>query len=304
MKRIVAVLSLILVLVMAFAPMAFASGLEIEGINPADGKKGLQVSNMCIKVKFSEDVSDPENDEINKTKIAIYKGDEKQELTYQVAHSDKKTNELWYVVDGTLESNTEYTVVIDKGVVANSKNTLGEKYTSTFNTRNTKNDSTLSLLLMVAMMVIMVFATSKAAKKSAAANDPRLIERQREEALNPYKIAKEKNISIDEAKAYVAKEKEKYRKEQEKIAAEKARKEAERAAEIEAMERKIEAELAAQRDESVFRVKAPASITKSGREVPKAISKAKKKRQEAKLAKERAAQAAREANSKGKKSKK
>jgi len=150
----------------------------------------------------------------------------------------------------------------------------------------------------------MFVATTKATKKAAEKNDPKLVEKQREEALNPYKIAKDKNISLEEAKAYVAKEKEKQKKEQQRIEAERAKREAERAAEVEAMEKKIEAELAAQHDEYVFKVKAPASITRTGREVPKSVTKYKKKAADAKAAKERALQAAREANSKGKKSKK
>lgn len=305
MKRKLAVLSLVLVIAMMAAPMAFAGGLEVTGITPKDGKTGLQVTNLAVKVKFNSEVSSPDNDKTNETKLQILDAEGKPvDVSYTVAHSDKHTDELWYIVDGTIDPNSEYTVKLAPGVVANNGNTLANEYTSTFKTRNTKTDSTISLLLMIAMMALMFISTSKATKAAAADSDPRAVEKKREEALNPYKIAKEKNISLDEAKAYVAKEKEKYRKEQEKIAAEIAKKEAARQAEIEALEKQIEAELANQRDEYVFRVKERASITKSGREVPKAVIKLKKKRAEQKLAKERAAEAARQANAKGRKAKK
>ena len=305
MKRILAILSLVLVIAMMAAPLAFAGGLEVTSISPKNGKTGLQITNLAIKVKFNQEVSNPDNDKTNETKLQIVDSEGKPiDVKYIVAHSDKHTDELWYIVDGTIASNSEYTVKLAPGVVANNGDTLAEGFTSSFKTRNTKTDSTISMLLMVAMMAVMFIATGRAAKKAAADADPKVIEKKREEAFNPYKIAKEKNISLDEAKAYVAKEKEKIRKEQEKIEAEIAKKEAARQAEIDALEKQIEEEMANQRKEYIFRVKEKASITKSGREVPKAVIKLKKKRVDQKIAKEKAAEAARQANAKGRKSKK
>lgn len=305
MKRKLAILSIVLVIAMMVAPVAFAGGLEVTDITPRDGKTGLQITNLAVKVKFNEEVSSVDNDKTNETKLQILDAEGKAvDVKYTVAHSDKHTDELWYIIDGTIESNSEYTIKLSKGVVANSGNTLASDFTSTFKTRNTKTDSTISMILMCGMMAIMFIATSKATKKAAADADPRAIEKKKEEALNPYKIAKDKNISLDEAKAYVAKEKEKLKKEQEKIEAEIAKKEAARQAEIDALEKQIEEEIANQRSEYIYKVKDKASITKSGREVPKAVTKLKKKRTEQKLAKERAAEAARMANAKGRKAKK
>lgn len=305
MKRILAILSLALVLALAAAPLAFATGLEITGITPKDGKTGLQVGNLAIKLQFNEDMSDPAHDAANTDKVKILDAEGKEvDVKYTIAHSDKRTNELWYIVEGTLESNTEYTIKVAEGIIASNGDTLGSGQTTTFKTRNTKTDSTISLVMMVGMMAVMFFATSKATKKAMQDNDPREIEKKKEEALNPYKIAKEKNISLDEAKAYVAKEKEKAKKEQEKAAAERKKKEAARKAEMEALEKQIEEELAAQKDEFLFHVKERASITKTGREVPKAVVKIRKKRAAQKIAKAKAEEAARQANAKGRKAKK
>ena len=71
MKKLLATLSIVLALAMAFAPMAFASGLEITGISPKPNQKGLQVTNMAVKVTFNEDVSDTANDSTNQTKLII-----------------------------------------------------------------------------------------------------------------------------------------------------------------------------------------------------------------------------------------
>jgi len=305
MKKFIAALALVMVIVLSLAPMAFAAGLEIEGITPKDGKTGLQINNLAIKVKFNEEVSNPANDAANVGKISILDEEgNKVDVSYVIAHSEKATDELWYIVEGNLASNTKYTVKLDKGIVANSGNALASEYTSTFNTRNTKIDSTISMVIMVGMMVVMFLATSKATKKAAANADPKAIEKAREDALNPYKIAKEKDISLEEAKAIVAKEKEKIKKEQDKIEAERQKREAAKQAEIEALEKQIEEEIAAQRAEYVFKVKEPASIKRSGREVPKAVIKIKKKRAEEKAAKKKAEEAARQERSKGKKSKK
>ncbi len=306
MKRFAAVLIFVLVLAMAFAPAAFASGLEITGITPSDGKTGLQTNNLAIKVKFSEDMTSTANDEANAELVKITsETDTDLEYSFQVAHSDKYPNELWFIMTGVMDSDTEYKVTIKSGVTATSGAKLTSDYTSTFKTRNTKTDSYVSIAMMIGMMVFMFFATSKAAKKNVQAQaDPKLVEKQRAESLNPYKIAKEKNISVEEAQEYVAKEKAKLQKEQERLEAERAKREAARQAEIEAMEKKIEDRLAAQRSEYLYRVKGPKSITLTGREVPKAVIKAKKKSAQAKAARLKAEADAREANSRGRKSKK
>jgi len=314
MKKLLATLSIVLALAMAFAPMSFASGLEITGISPKPDQKGLQITNMAVKVQFNEDVSNTANDAVNQTKFVLKsEKDAEGKITeysfaagnVKLVHSDKYPNELWYILDATILSDSEYTIEIADGIVATSGHTLSQKYTSNFKTRNTKTDSYVSVAMMVGMMAIMVIATSKAAKKTAAGQEEqKMLAKKREESLNPYKLAKEKNISLEEAKAYVEKEKAKIAKEKEKAEAEAKKKEFERQAELDALEAKIEAELAAKKQEYVYHVQGPKSITLSGREVPKAVLKEKKKNAEVKEAKERALAQQREENNKGRKSKK
>lgn len=306
MKRFATVLIFVLVFTMALAPAAFASGLEVIGITPSDGKTGLQTSNLAIKVKFSENMASTANDESNAKLIKITsESDTDLEYSFQVAHSDKYPNELWFIMTGVMDSDTEYKVTIQSGVTATSGAKLASDYTSTFRTRNTKTDSYISIAMMVGMMAFMFLATSRAAKKTGQEQaDTRPAEKQRAESLNPYKIAKEKNISVEEAQEYVAREKAKIQREQERAEAERAKKEAARQAEIEAMEKKIEEQLAAQRSEYLYRVKGPKSITLTGREVPKAVIKAKRKSAQAKAARLKEEADAREANARGRKSKK
>ena len=56
-KRFPALLMAVLI-VLASASLAFASGLEIVDISPADGSKGYQPANMAVKIHFSEDMMD------------------------------------------------------------------------------------------------------------------------------------------------------------------------------------------------------------------------------------------------------
>lgn len=314
MKKKNVCLGIVLALILAATSMAFAGSLEITGITPKDGQKGLQTTNMAVKVKFNEDVSSEANDSTNLSRFKLL-GTVKDENgavseysaakgNVKLVHSDKYPNELWYVLEGAVSPNEEFQIVVEDGIVASNGDKLNSGFTSTFKTRNTKTDGLISIVMMFGMMLIMVIATSRAQKKANEANDPKVIAKKKEEALNPYKLAKEKNISLDEAKAIVEKEKAKQKKEQEKLEAEAAKKEAAKQAEIDALEAKIEAELEAQRSEFLYHVKGPKSITLSGREVPKAVSKEKKRVAELKLAKQKAAEAQREANSKGKKSKK
>lgn len=314
MKKLLATLSIVLAIVMACAPMAFASGLEITGITPKPGQKGLQITNMAVKVTFNEDVSDVVNDTVNQTKLVVKSAPDAEgkvsEYSFaagnvKLVHSDKKPNELWYILDGTLNANSEYTIEVQEGIKASSGSELKNTNTYNFKTRNTKTDSWISVAMMLGMMAIMVFATSKAAKKTTQGQEEqRVAEKKRIENLNPYKIAKEKNISLEEAKAYVEKEKAKYEKEMQKAEAEARRKEAERQAALDELEAKVEAELEAKRKESFYRVKGPKSITTTGRAVPKAVIREKKRNEEAKITNAKLREAEREANNKGRKSKK
>ena len=85
-----------------------------------------------------------------------------------------------------------------------------------------------------------------------------------------------------------------------KANAEKAKAEAVRQVELEAAQARIEAELAAAHDASVYKVKGPRSVKAAGGTIPRSVRNRTKAREEA----ERAAEKQRAQNAKGKKSKK
>ena len=299
MKRITAILAAAIMIVALCAAPAFAAGLEITGVTPKDGTKGRQPANMAIKLKFSEDMTGTEiTDSNNKNKITITDAEGKT-FDFTIAHNAKYPNELWLVINDTLAADAEYTVKISAGIVSTAGNTTTQELTTSFKTRNTKTDNTISTVMLFAMMGLMFFMTTRDAKKQMANNDANIALAEAKK-LNPYKIAKQKKISLEEAQAYCDKERAKAQKAVDKQNAERAKAEAAKQAELDAAQARIEAELEAARRATVYSVKRPASVKAHGGTIPKAVKNRKKAKEEA----AKAAEKRRAENAKGKKSKK
>ena len=283
MKKTARILSLILLLVMLSAQLSFASGLEVVNISPKDGEKGKQVSNMAIKVTFSENMIDPAAIADNESKFKIT-DPEGNEQPFQIVFSEEKyPDQLWLILEGELAQDTEYTFEIMPGIKAKSGNVLESGSKTTFRTRNTGRDSKISMLLMLAMMFVMFYASSRAAKKSAEEENG--VESKQ---YNPYKMAKEKGISVNEAKAIIAKDKEKEAKKAAKLAEQKRAKEEAMAAEVAAAQKRLEEEYEAARHANNYQVKGPRSIKAAGFKVPRSVVKKNKAKREAAKAAEKA----------------
>ncbi len=298
MKKLAALFA-VLVIVLACAGSVFASGLNITNISPKDGATGRQPSNMAIKVRFSENMNGGDAlDAANKEKIKIT-DPEGNVLDFVIAHHDRYQNELWLVITSELQPITSYTVTIQPGIVSPAGNMTSDAKTVTFTTRNVKTDGTISMVLMIVMFGAMFFFGQRETKKQMAATDVNFALAEAKK-LNPYKIAKQKGISLEEAQAYCEKERAKAQKAVDKANAEKAKAEAAKRAELEAAQARIEAELAAAHDASVYKVKSPRSVKEAGGTIPRSVRNRAKAREEA----ERAAEKQRAQNAKGKKSKK
>ncbi|MBO4819759.1 MAG: Ig-like domain-containing protein [Firmicutes bacterium] len=282
MKRRAVLTAIILIIAVLSANIAFAENtiliapapsgtLQIVKTVPDNGEEGKQVTNMAVKIVFDEDVSASANDAANANCITIKDPDGKS-YPFTIAHHPKSPNEIWCILEGDLVADTEYTVTVSAGVKATSGNTLSSPYTFTFKTRNTKTDTTISMVLTFAMMGIMIFATTRAQNKkreedTAKGKGAAALEKQTQ--TDPYRLAKERGISVEEAQAVIAKEKEKIDKKnasgvkaREKYEADKAAKEAE-----------IERRLKEIHDASVYKVKAKGSLVEHGGTLPKAVLK-------------------------------
>ena len=298
MKRLAAIIAA-LALILASAVFVSADTLSIEKITPKDGATGKQPSNMAIKIRFSEDMNGGEDlDAVNSDKITIMDS-EGEPIDYVIAHHDRYPNELWCVITGELQQNSEYKVEIQPGIRSASGSATSEGKTVTFKTRNVKTDGIISTVLMFAMFGLMFFFSQRDNKKKMAETDVNMA-LEAAKKLNPYKIAKQKNISLEEATAYCEKEKAKAQKAVDKANAEKAKAAAAKEAEMAAAQARIEAEMAAAHDASVFKVKGPRSVKEAGGKLPRSVrNRAKAKEEAAKAAEKQRAQ-----NAKGKKSKK
>ena len=290
-KRMAAVLALMMVLLMAFSTVAYGAGLELTKITPNDGEDGKQVSNMAIKMTFSAEMASEENVKANAKNFVITSAEGKKVAFNAVFDAEKYPNDIWLILSEDLESDTEYTVTIKSGLTSVDGQTLDKDITSTFYTRNTKTDSNISMLMTFGMMGIMFYATSKMTKK--ATEDQKKEEGDPEMELNPYKIAKDKNISVQEAVAVVEKEKAKMAKAAKK-------KEKKVVVEEESYDDTPTFDYDEDLGANTYRVKERASMKATGRHIPKSVArKIKAKKEEERLAEER-----RKANSAGKKKKK
>lgn len=278
MKKRLALIATVLVLSMLFTSIAFADGtpiaettakageLVVVGSVPKDGDSGKQISNMAVKIQFSEYITDEKNDAANEKLITIENA-EGEKLDFQIVHHSKHQDELWLIIKQDLVSDTVYTVHLEPGIVGDSGNATKTTYETSFKTRNTKTDGLISTVLMVGMMVVMVFATKKSMTEQDAKNDKAPVEMTTE--TNPYKLSKEKGISLEEAKAEIEKEKEKNARKNK--GAVKAREKAK--VEAEAKEAAIEKRVQELRDAKHHKVKAPASVKAHGGKLPKSVQK-------------------------------
>ena len=278
MKRRFPALLIAVLLILASASAAFADDLTIVDISPADGSKGYQPANMAVKIRFSEDMMDESAIAANQNKFSITDPDGTEQPYDIVYNADKYPDELWLVLQGDLQADTEYTVTVQPGIVSSSGSRLAEGLTTNFFTRNTKTDGLISMGLMLVLMVAMFGMTARSAKKQQEKEDPKAAERALEDSLNPYKLAKQKGISLAEAQAIVEKEKEKLDKKKAKAEAERIKREEMKAEERRKMEEELEffgtdnTELKKElRAEGIYLVKGPKSVKEAGGRVPRSV---------------------------------
>jgi hypothetical protein len=278
MKRRIPALLIAVLLILATASASFADSLTIVDVSPADGSKGYQPANMAVKVRFSEDMMDESAIAANKSKFSITDTEGTEQPFDIVYNADKYPDELWLVLQNDLQPNSEYTFTVKSGVVSSSGSTLTEGMTTHFRTRNVKTDGLISMGLMVVLMVGMFFMSARSAKKAQEKEDPRAAEKALEDSLNPYKLAKQKGITLAEAQAIVEKERDKIEKKKAKAEADRIKREEKKAEERKKMEEELEffgtddTELKKElREQGIYLVKGPKSVKEAGGRIPRSV---------------------------------
>lgn len=233
MKRIGALVCLMIMAVAVLAPASFAAndansqkaGFEIVTSTPHDGDDGVSVENLSVKIYFSKEVM-PENDQVRKANAKAFKLTDKKgnKIPIKVYYSEEEQEDglLMVVSDVTksktkIEGATQYILTIDRNLEATDGTKLGETQTIKFKTLDQKRSTMVYTILMVAMMVGMVYFTSKSAKKATEKDNQ---EKGKSETVNPYKEAKRTGKSVEEI---VEKDRKRKEKEAEALAKKKAR---------------------------------------------------------------------------------
>ena len=217
--------ALTMIVTLAFTVPVFAVGgsLNLIESTPADGGTNVPIENVGIKLFFSGNVTDPAVWESNKNAFTLK--DSSGEKVEYTAYPGQKPGEEGYIlvvaqptpiregVPGQLQQKTIYTLVISADLRSADGSTLGQDISIKFETMDMAANSRLSMIVMVLMLVAvfaLMFITNwrkmKAEAEAAALSK-----------ANPYKIAKEKNITVDEAKALIEKAKAKNQKQLDKV---------------------------------------------------------------------------------------
>jgi hypothetical protein len=202
---VIAALAAALFIFSSGAVFAAGAPLELTSSSPAAGSTNLQSQNVGIKLYFDGDVS---AESVQKSNAGCFKftykdGDATKELPVK-AYSDAKRDKgyILAIVDTEelkskmLDNAKDYQLIISSDLMAADGRTLGEDKTLDFKTVDQSSNTQIYMLLMVAMIGAMIGMTifqnkrkAKAAAEVAAKGGK----------VNPYKLAKEKKISVKEA---------------------------------------------------------------------------------------------------------
>lgn len=236
MKRIGALVCLMIMVVSVLAPASFAAnddnsqktGFAIVESIPHDKDTGVSVENLSVKITFNQDVM-PANDKVRKSNAKQFKlTDEKgKEIPIKVYYSDQETGLLMVVSDVRnrdarrndtgIDGDMNYTLTINKNLQATDGSKLGTVETIKFKTLDQQKSTRVYMILMAVMMVGMIVFTTRAAKKATEKEDQ---DAGKTKTVNPYKEAKRTGKSVEEI---VAKDKQRKAKEAEAYAKKKAK---------------------------------------------------------------------------------
>jgi hypothetical protein len=260
----------------AFAAAVDLPSLELKDSYPQNNGNHMPVQNVGIKLFFNGDVAVDRVWE-NNAKCFTLRDEKNKKIPIEAHYGTKEKDYILVTAQpksGRLNPNSDYTLTISDTLVSTDERTLGEDIVIKFTTVDEAGNTKVYMLLMGVMVVGMIAMTviSNKRKEKAAAEAS-----MKTEKVNPYKLAKEKGISVEKAMALIEKDRQK------QIAGAREKKEAQlkEAAEQE--------KPATKRVKGARPISAGGSAYKTGR---KAIAEQKAKEEAAKKAKAEAAKRA------------
>ena len=174
MKRISAILSICLLVVMMSVVPCFAGNLQVDLSNPKDGDTGMAKDNLGVKLYFNQDMYSEKYNKANEKCFSIT--DEKgKEIPIIVVFNGEKgyENQVLVLEDTTskyeVQQEMTYTLHIDENLVSASGDTLSDKALAdsdiSFTTVNQSKTNTINMLMMVAMIAVMIFFTMRSEER-------------------------------------------------------------------------------------------------------------------------------------------
>lgn len=206
MKRAGIILSLSILMTLMSFSVCFASGLQLVNSYPENGSNDCMLENVVVKLYFNEDVSAEEVQKDNR-KAFKFINEKGKEISLRILYP-KESDEIWVLINESLEPGVEYKLVISGDLKVPNGDTLGEEQTVEFTARNTKTDSTVNMILMGVMMVGMIVFTSISTRRALKKEEE---EKAEEKRVNPYKVARETGKPVEDVVAKLEREKEKAR---------------------------------------------------------------------------------------------
>lgn len=179
-KRILAILTGLVIFGVMFCQPAFASGgLELVSAFPEDGKSGYEIMNQYARLVFSGEI----DVEANKNYFKVV-GPEGKNEPVRVLEQEDQPERVNLLFEKELVESTEYTIIIDEKLSDVDGNTLGEDIEITFKTKSMKTESLITTVMMFAMMGVIIVMTFREQMKQQNQQDDG------KQKVNPYKEAK------------------------------------------------------------------------------------------------------------------
>lgn len=172
-------------------PASAGSGVKLIKSYPHEDEGGFEPVNMNVKLWFDKDVLDPSVQETNSKAFSITNSSGSA-LAFDVLYNVNKGH-ISLLLKEDLVSDTEYTVTIKNSLQAVDGSTFGKNQTLHFRTRDVNASNFSSMAMMMVMVVVMVGATMFQSKRSAEKEA-----QEKNEKVNPYKVAKEKNTTVEQ----------------------------------------------------------------------------------------------------------
>jgi len=292
-------------LILTFSAPVFAADGTLNFISstPNSGGTNVPIENVGVKLLFDGNVTHESVWLANSKAFSLVDPD--GNAVEYVAYPGQRSGEEGYILvlarpvpakegqPGQLMQSAVYTLTISADLMAVSGARLGEEIRINFETMDMAANSRLSMIVMVVMMVgvIVIMFVTNMRKMKAEAEAAALAK------ANPYRIAKEKDISVDEAKALIEKAKERNQKKLEKTGG-KAPDPVERTSAAPRLESKKKEK------KKTHKVKGPRPVTEGGSKYKTGRKGLKSRKARADAAKKAAAEGPKRSGSGAKKSKK